>query len=63
MINSKGSTTEKSYTFLSSTKNVLFKNNFISIVVNNKEQRLERGEEGHQEALTYLENRRHHAVI
>lgn len=62
MINSKGSTTEKSYTFLSRSKNVLFKNNFISIVVNNKEQRLER-EEGHQEALTYLENRRHHAVI
>jgi len=33
------------------------------IVVNNKKQRLERGEESHQEALTYLENRRQHAVI
>jgi len=69
MINSKGSTTEnhsqvyKTYgrIFFHCSITVLLENYFNLVVVNTRQQ-LKRGN-GHQAALTYLENRRQHAVI
>jgi len=68
MINSKGSTTEnhsqvyKTYgrIFFHCSITVLLEN-YFNLVVIKQGQQLEGG--GHQEALTYLGNRRQHAVI
>ena len=64
MINSKGSTTKIKLYKVIRFINVPLINNFNFVVLKEQGATTKEGEKtGHQEALTYLENRRKYAVI